>query len=179
MQRSWRSDSRFATPGIARQSPRHTRDVSAVLILGRRAQPVDSLEGLVGPLEELVQAIEAMGGAAFRLYGLSPAHHLHEARGKVEAFVMTSEIEWNFGREPSDPTQEVILTNHPDRFGRSLFLSLQFYLVGQEAICPGISVEMAFGTDLAVDPWEALQVVSTPIDWDDLMVLVGSDAAEL
>lgn len=112
------------------------------ILFEREARP-ESLESLVAPIEELVRAIQDEGGDEFQLYGLSPARRpfavLDAAENRVEAFVQCSDIEWNFGREAQDPTYQIVFTNERERYGRSLFLRIEWVLPADEATCPGLS----------------------------------------
>jgi hypothetical protein len=107
-------------------------------------------EDLVQPVEQLVRAIQSEG-PRFQLFGRSPSHALYPLlKGKesnVDKFVMTSDIEWNFGREPQDPTYQVTFYQDPNE--ESVMLKIQFVLKEDEGTFPGLVAELYLPSDVS------------------------------
>ena len=90
--------------------------------------------------------------ARFAFSGLSPARQttpvLKDGKSLVPAFLSTCEIEWNFGREPNDPTHEILFFN--DATGeRAVVLRLSFVADGATSTAPGLTAELVLGRDAA------------------------------
>jgi len=124
------------------------------LTASRQARVADPAD-LVGPLEQLVRAIQ-QEGPLFALWGHSPAFHKYEVlqgdTSLVPNFLMTSEIQWGSGREPQDPTHQVVFFNgHRD--DRRVYLRVAFSVEkpedGVEVTGPGLVAELSLGPDAA------------------------------
>jgi hypothetical protein len=118
-----------------------------------RLAPVAHEDDLIGPIKRLVRAIRREG-ARFQLYGHSPAHRLYTIRAgwlwsNVWKFVTTSAIQWNFGREPRDPTHQVMFFSWPTD---TVFFKVKFVVAGVEATCPGVVVTLRLRTDKVIHP---------------------------
>ena len=121
-----------------------------------RQVPVADVDDLTRRIGEIARAIRREG-RRFRLYSqfhsLRSPSRTHAIRtrwplGNVGWFVKWSEIEWGFGRKPSDPTNEVVLFN----WSRSLVAHIHFVRAGNEATCPGLVVEAGVRTDQITHP---------------------------
>lgn len=109
-----------------------------VIRLTRRAT-VEMEESLIEPINAVVQAIDAEG-EFFHLSGYSPAFHLYPVEGDATRWVMTSEIEWNFGREPQDPTHQVVFFSTATEEERAVYLRVRWVLAGEESTRPGLDL---------------------------------------
>ncbi len=67
----------------------------------------------------------------------------------VPNFLMTSDIQWNFGRQPEDPTHEIIFSND-FKDERGVWLKVAFSVEnpedGIETTGPGLVAELVLGS---------------------------------
>jgi hypothetical protein len=125
-----------------------------LLTVSRAARVADPAD-LVGPLEQFVRALQQEGPLC-TLHGRSPTHEmlpvLKGNKSLISNFLMTSDIEWNFGRRPEDPTHQVIFLNDSEG-ARGVFLKLEFAVEkpedGIETSGPGLVAELVLGRDAA------------------------------
>ncbi len=117
-----------------------------------RRAPVAAPADLVEPLDGLVRALARMDPLLFELSGLSPAMQttriLQGTQSLVRFFLSTSEIAWNFGREPVDPTHEIVFFN-TEESPRKVVLRLSFVANGAASNAPGLAAELILGGDAA------------------------------
>jgi len=117
----------------------------------QRAPTGDPLD-LEQPLDGLVRALSRLDPSLFELSGLSPAMQttpvLQGEQSLVPAFLSTSEIAWNFGREPADPTHEIVFFN-AEHGSRTVVLRLSFVANGAASAAPGLVAELTLGHDAA------------------------------
>jgi len=117
-----------------------------------RRLPIAEPADLEEPLDGLVRALARRGSLLFEPSGLSPAMQttrvLQGKQSLVHAFLSTSEIKWNFGREPSDPTHEIVLFN-TEHGPRAVVLRLSFVAYGAASTAPGLVAELTLGPDAA------------------------------
>lgn len=108
---------------------------------------------MIEPIKRLVRVIEREG-RLFRLSAHSSARRLYKVRtrwpwGNVWKFVTTSQIEWTFGRQPADPTNEVIFRHDPTE---GVFFKVSFCVAGVAATCPGVVVTLAVRDHTSTHP---------------------------
>ena len=122
------------------------------LVVARRAKVGEDAD-LVEPVERIVRALQKEDPELFRLLGYSPAYSKFEVidgeKSLVPNFLMTSQIQWNFGREPRDPTNQVIFFNdyEDERYaGLKVVFSVEKPEDGIEAAGPGLVAELFLGT---------------------------------
>jgi hypothetical protein len=112
------------------------------------ATPTD----LTATLDWIVKRLEKEDPLLFSLHGYSPAMQvvpvLDGDKSLVEGFLATSEIAWNFGREPADPTNEVVLFNGEEG-ARKVYLRASFVTGGAACTGPGFVLELRLGRDAA------------------------------
>jgi hypothetical protein len=112
------------------------------------AAPAD----LTATLDWIVRALEAEDPILFSLFAYSPAMEpvriLDGDESRVEDLLATSEITWNFGREPADPTHEVVLFNKEEG-ARRVYLRASFVAGGAEHTGPGFVFDLRLGRDAA------------------------------
>jgi hypothetical protein len=117
-----------------------------------RRTPLATPDDLTATLEWIVRALAQVDPLLFTLSGRSPANHLTPVMDgdetRVAAFLSTSAIEWNFGREPEDPTHEIVFFN-PEEGPRVAVLRLSFVAGGEASTGPGLVVELVLGRDAA------------------------------
>src|SRR5262249_20555969 len=115
-----------------------------------RQRPVADEAEFVAPVDRIVRAVQGEDPKRFRLFAYSPAFDLYPVlrvdTSIVDKSVMTSEIQFGFGRTPEDPTHQVIFFDAPEE--KSLFLRIQFVVAGNEATCPGVVAELQMRADV-------------------------------
>jgi hypothetical protein len=105
----------------------------------------------------LVRKLSLIGEDPFALYcynsTMQKLRVLPFGFSRVGYFLARSAIAWNFGREPSDPTHELVFFS---RFNgtRAVYLRISFVVEGTEATCPGLCAELRL-TPAAAGPDEA------------------------
>jgi hypothetical protein len=121
------------------------------LCVVRHAPLVDPID-LAQTLDWIVRQLEREDPVLFALSGYSPAMELAPALdgevSRVGAFLVTSEIEWNFGREPADPTHEVVLFNNEEDT-KLVHLRVSFVAGEEVSTGPGLVAELRLGRDAA------------------------------
>jgi len=100
------------------------------LVAVRKAAITDP-EEYTDAIDALVRELMAKDPARFYFLARTPTHKMvpviDGAESNVWRFVSTSEIEWNFGRRPQDPTHQVIFVNgHEDE--SYAMLKVQFFV---------------------------------------------------
>ncbi len=121
------------------------------LVLVRHAK-VAAPEDLIAPLESIVRQLQRLNADLFAFSGHSPAMRevpvFEGEKSWVPAFISTSAIHWNFGREPGDPTHSIVFFNSYEE-DRVAVLRLSFVSGEVEATCPGLMFELRLGTTAA------------------------------
>lgn len=120
-----------------------------------RRRPPQRAEDLLAALHGAVDLLESEDRTLFRLYGYSPSMERVAVKeggvSRAADFLATSDIEWNFGREPHEPTREVVFFN--DLQGASLvYLRFAFFLDGERCSAPGLEFLLRLGVDAAGGP---------------------------
>jgi len=92
---------------------------------------------LTATLDWIVKRLADTDPLLFSLSGYSPAMHavplLDGEKSLVEGFLAVSEIAWNFGREPADPTHEVVFFNGEEGT-RNVYLRASFVAGGAAGV---------------------------------------------
>lgn len=132
-----------------------------------RQAPITDPEEYTEAIDALVSELLATDPTKYYLFGYSPAHRrvpcIDGETSNVPKFVACSEIEWNHGRDPEDPTHEVVFFNeHEDE--NQVYLKVAFLVVPPDdpgappkpnddpPKCPGIVAELRLGTSAATPP---------------------------
>jgi hypothetical protein len=114
-------------------------------LFATRQAPVATPRDLRRAVARLVRKLSLIGEAPFTLYGYSPTMQKLRVMpfgfSRVGYFLDRSAIEWNFGRELSDPTHEIVFFS---RFNGTcaVYLRISFVVEGTEATCPGLCAEL-------------------------------------
>lgn len=117
-----------------------------------RKAPVAKPTDLHRAVTRLVWKLRRIGGRAFTLYGYNPAMRkrrvLPFGLSRVWYFLERSEIAWNFGREPSDPTHQLTFFS---RFNgtHAVYLRIRFITDAAGATCPGLCAELRLAPAVA------------------------------
>src|ERR1041385_6008415 len=96
-----------------------------------RREPIADPEQYTDAIDGLVKGLLAKDPSRYFLSGYSPAFHLTPVidgdQSNVWNVVSCSEIEWNHGRDPEDPTHQVVFFNgHRDE--NQVYLKIAFYV---------------------------------------------------
>lgn len=121
------------------------------LVFTRRLPPA-RCQDLLPAIQGVLDLLRAEDRELFRLSGYSPSMQRtpvwENDVSRADKFLATSQIEWNFGRQPSEPTHEVSFFNdHED--ARMTVVRAAFYLEGQECTAPGVEVVVRIGAGAA------------------------------
>lgn len=110
-----------------------------------RNAPVAKPRDLRRVVNRLVRKLRRVGGSCCTLYGYTPVMEKRRVRrfgfSRVAYFLEHSEIRWNFGREHSDPTHELLFFS---RFNgtHAVYLRISFVTPASNATCPGLFAEL-------------------------------------
>jgi hypothetical protein len=114
--------------------------------------PLADPDDLTATLDWIVKSLSETDPLLFSLRGYSPAMQavpvLDGEKSLVGGFVATSEIAWNFGREPADPTHEVVFFN-AEEGARNVYLRASFVAGDAVSTGPGLVFELRLGRDAA------------------------------
>ncbi len=116
----------------------------------RRAPVVEPMD-LSPMLHSLLYKLEQEDSTLFSLKGYSPGMQevavFHSGENRIDAFLATSKIEWNFGRDKIDPTHEIIFFNNYTGL-RNVYFRMSFVAEGEVSDGPGIVMELKLRYDV-------------------------------
>ncbi|MBN9118965.1 MAG: hypothetical protein J0I06_07365 [Planctomycetes bacterium] len=136
---NWMRGLREAATARAEKRAGETLSVEAQYrVRAVRATRVTKPTDLLRPVNRLVRELERVGGRRFTLYGYDAVREVHRVRrfgfGRVARFLAESEIRWNFGRCPSDPTHELVFFT---RFNGTCAVYLRIAFIAGDAPMTG------------------------------------------